>query len=67
MEFKKRDDPLAAAVDYWLRGNVEDVSVSWKSIVVALKSSHVGETGLAKRISSKYCQQEENKEMKGQD
>ncbi len=59
-EFSKEEDPLAAALDYWLNGNVDDVPVSWKSIVAALNSSHVGEVGLAKTIGKKYCQQEEN-------
>ena len=63
-EFKKEDDPLAAAVDYWLNGNVEGVPVSWRSIVEALKSS--GETGLAKRIEKKYCPQQNNVGGKGQ-
>ena len=63
-EFKKEDDPLAEAVDYWLNGNVEGVPVSWRSVVEALKSS--GETGLAKRIEKKYCQQQDNMGGKGQ-
>ena len=55
--FEKEADPLAAVIDYWLNDNVEDaeVPVSWKSIVAALKSSYVGETGLANSISKKYC------------
>ena len=57
-EFKEDKDPLAAVVDYWLRGNVEGVSVSWQSIVEALKSGYVGESGLAKRIAKKYCREE---------
>ena len=64
MEFKKEDDPLAAAVDYWLNGNVEGVPVSWRSVVAALKFS--GETGLAKRISEKFCPQQDNVGGKGQ-
>ena len=59
MEFKKDDDPLAAAIDYWLNGNVEGVSISWSSIVTALKSSHVGEIGLANKIKKKYCLEDE--------
>ena len=49
-EFEKEDDPLSAVIDYWLNGNVEGVPVSWRSVVAALKSSHVGETGLANKI-----------------
>ena len=55
MEFKNDDDPLTAAIDYWLNGNVEGVSISWSSIVTALKSSHVGEIGLANKIKKKHC------------
>ena len=55
---------MAEAVDYWLNGNVEGVPVSWRSVVEALKSS--GETGLAKRIEKKYCQQQDNVGGKGQ-
>ena len=54
-EFEKEADPLSAVIDYWLNGNVEGVLISWKSIVAALESSHVDETGLAHRISKKYC------------
>ena len=57
MEFKNHQDPLAAAVMYWLKGNVEGIAISWRSIVSALKSDHVGETGLAKKIFKKYCQE----------
>ena len=49
MVFKSQPDPLVASVNYWLRGNVEGAPVSWKSIVKALTSSHVGESGLAKK------------------
>lgn len=66
MEFRKLDDPLAAAVDYWLNRNVENVPLSWRSIVKAVESSHVSETGLAKRISKKYCQKQSCAEDKGQ-
>ena len=62
-EFKEiEDDPFSAVIDYWLNDNVEDaeVPVSWKSIVAALKSSYIGETGLANRISSKYCRMHQN-------
>ena len=69
-EFKEiEDDPFSAVINYWLNDNVEDteVPVSWMSIVAALKSSYVGETGLANRISSKYCRMHQNEiERKGQ-
>ena len=55
-EFEKADDdPLAAIVDYWLRGNVTDYPLTWKSVVEVLSSSHVDAKGLADRISAKYC------------
>ena len=53
-EFETEHEPFMASIDYWLRGNVEDVPVTWQSIVAALKSTLVGEPGLAKRISKKY-------------
>ena len=52
-------DPLAAVVDYWLRGNVEGVTISWKSVAEAMESSHVGERGLAKRIRMAHCYNED--------
>ena len=57
-EFEKEEDSLSAVIDYCLRGNVEGVPLSWISVVKALQSFHVGETGLAKRIKNKYCQNE---------
>ena len=30
--------------------------ISWKSIVAALKSKHVGEPALADEVNKKYCQ-----------
>ena len=57
MEFKKDDDPFISAIDYWLKGNIENAELSWRSVVSALTSN--GETGLAKRIDRKYCQQGE--------
>ena len=48
---------LTEAIDYWLNGNVKDVSISWETIVNALESKHVDEYGLAQRIRKKYCQQ----------
>ena len=55
-EFKKEDDPLSEVVDYWLSGNVTEsvVPISWKSVVAALKSGHVGEPGLAEEICTKH-------------
>ena len=56
-EFKKEDDrELAEVINYWLKGNIEDVAVTWESIVTALESSSVSETGLAQIIMKKYCQ-----------
>ena len=60
-KFEKEDEPLPAAIDYWLKGNVDssDVPVSWQSIVDALDSPYVQEPGLAEKIRKKYCTQED--------
>ena len=62
-EFKEKRDPLAAVIDYWLRLNVKDVPVTWRSIVDALKSDQVDESGLAKSIEEKYHNKENHKDM----
>ena len=56
--FEKEANPLAAVIIHWLNGNVEDIPVSWRSIVVVLEASSVDERGLAKTIMDKYCQSE---------
>ena len=56
-EFRAEDDdPFVNIMDYWLKGNVAESfgSISWKSIVAALESTHVGEPALAKEIREKY-------------
>jgi len=58
MEFKNDNDPLSLSLIYWLNGNVEEVPVSWSSVVEALESDHVGERGLAEKIRKTYCKQE---------
>ena len=65
MEFAKEEDSLASSINYWLCGNVDDVPVSWRSVVKALESSHVGETGLARKIREKYCCKEEENTTEG--
>lgn len=55
-EYQKRNDPLAAAVEFWLNGNVKGVPVSWSSIQTALWN--VNEKRLADHIGTKYCHQE---------
>ena len=64
-EFEKEQDPLAAAVDDWLRGNAEGVTISWKSVAEALESSHVGERGLAKIIRMAHCYNEDGGKRNG--
>ena len=54
-EFEK--DSLVETVDYFLKGNVEGVPLSWDSIVTALKSDHVGEPALAKHLQNVYTKQ----------
>lgn len=56
MEFREESEPFIAVINYWLKGNVEDVPLIWSSIVTALSSRFVGEVGLARRISKEcYC------------
>jgi hypothetical protein len=64
-EFERESDPLSAVIDYWLRGNVECAPISWEHIAKALGSSHVGETGLARRIRIKHCEKEGDQARKG--
>lgn len=64
-KFKKDDDPLSAVIDYRLEGENGKVPFSWKYIVVALRTNHVEEAGLAKQISIKYCPEEEFVEETG--
>ena len=52
-EFEKETDPLSAIINHWLSGNGSPLS--WWSIVTALQSSAVGESGLAGEIEEKYC------------
>ena len=55
-ELQEESDPLAAAIDYWLKGNAkEGVPPSWQSVVAALRSTQVDESGLAGEIEKKYC------------
>ena len=55
-EFEKENDPLAAIIDYWLKGNaVDGAPCSWQSIVAALQSPQVDEIGLAAKIEGKHC------------
>ena len=57
-EFEQESEPFAAIIDYWLKGNVEDVPVTWRSVVAVLESTSVDEKGLAWTIINKYCQPE---------
>ena len=67
LEFKKEDDLLSLAIDYWLSENVPEVPITWKFLIKALESAHVGESGLARALATKYCsQQEESKDDTGQ-
>ncbi len=65
-QFKKEDDPLSAAVDYWLKGNVMEpvvVPITWDFLVDALKS--VDEKGCANTISKAYCRPQGNRVENG--
>lgn len=59
-EFKKKDDPLMAAIDYLMKNNVKKVVLDWNSVISALKSPDVGEVGLAKRLALQYCRSEQD-------
>lgn len=55
-EFIKHEgETLSLAIHYWLSGNVPEVPVTWKFLADTLVSAYVGEKGLAKDISTKYC------------
>ena len=62
-QFEKEDDPLSAAIDYWLNGNTA-IPISWKSIVDVLKSTSVEEVALAEKMNTRHCQQELSIEVK---
>ena len=67
MQFKQDGNVLPAAVDHWLSGNVPDTPITWRSVVAVLESKQVGEMGLARVISEKYCcKKEDSKDDKGQ-
>lgn len=54
-EFSKKDDPLSAVINYFLK-NITDplVPISWETIVEVLKSEYVGEPGLGGQIHKDY-------------
>ena len=56
-EFENEANPLEETVNYFRKGNVEGVPLSWDSIATALKSDHVGEPALAKHLQNVYTQQ----------
>ena len=49
------NDPFAAVINYWLKGNIEGAPVSWKYVVVCLRS--MDESGPANMINKK-CPEE---------
>lgn len=59
---QESNDKLAAVIDFWLEGNVEekDCPLCWMTIVKALLSSHVDESALAKEVHRTYCEQEDS-------
>ena len=57
-EFEKDrvGDPLTSIFHYLLsNGTAENTPLTWMHVVVALKSDHVGEPGLATCINDKFC------------
>ena len=57
-EFEEENNPFPAVINYWLKGNVKDVPVMWRSVVTVLEATSVDEKGLARAIMNKYCQSE---------
>ncbi len=58
--FKKELYPLAAVINHSLK-NIEaffEDPFSWKPIVAALRSSDIGEIGLAESMAKKYCHED---------
>ena len=43
---------FSAVISYWRKGNAK--SVTWKSLLAALKSRSVSEKGLAEKLEEKY-------------
>lgn len=56
-ELKKNGNLLLESLDFWLNGNT-DVPVTWESVVNALESDFVKETGCAERIRKKHLTSE---------
>ena len=54
-QLKAGDSFLSGIIDYWLNGNIEGAPLTWEWLIKALRTTHVGEGGLANRISEKYC------------
>ena len=46
---------MSDVIDYWLDGQIDGASLTWEYLIKVLRTSHVGEKGLANRISEKYC------------
>lgn len=57
-EFKREDFPLAAVINFCLKGNINP-PLTWLSIVEALKSQDIGEAELGRKLGLKYCPEEE--------
>ena len=57
--FKKDGDFFATTMDFWLKGNIVNVPITWEYLVTSLESDYVSEIGLAVDIKKKYCQKQE--------
>ena len=62
--FKKDGDFFATTMDFWLKGNIANVPITWEYLVTTLESKHISEIGLAADIKKNYCQKQEK--SKGQ-
>ena len=53
-QIEKGEYPLADAIDYWLRGNISNVPITYQYLCDTLASAAVGEWGLAQTIQKKH-------------
>lgn len=55
-EYEREDDPLSSTFHYLLsNGTVGGAPLTWRHLVEALESDHIGENDLAMFITNKHC------------
>ena len=58
-ELRDSEEPLKWIINCWLEGWIEfGPPCNWQSLVDVLRSSHVGEYALARKIHKEYIKQE---------